>query len=144
MEQTFVINAVRCYSISINGIDMLQKDILICRYIVQTLSKVYIQFGVVQSLSRVRFGGIPWAAACQASLSFTICLSLLRLMFVESVMPSNHLILCCPLLYPQSFQASGFFFFSSESTLCIRWPKYQSFSISPSKEYLELVSFKID
>ena len=83
----------------------------------------------------------PWAATHKASLSFTLSQSLLKLMFIESVMPSNHLILCCPL---HSFPASGSF--PSELTLCITWPKYWSlnFSISPSNEYSRLVSFRID
>ena len=84
-----------------------------------------------------------WTAARQASLSFTISRSLFRLMSIESVMPSNHLILCHPLLLlPSIFPSIGVF--SSESVLRIRWPKYWSFSISPSNEYLELISFRID
>ena len=71
----------------------------------------------------------PWTAACQASLSITNSQSLLRLMSVESVMPSNHLILCCPLLLPPSIFPS-IRVFSNESVLCIKWPKYWSFSIS--------------
>ena len=98
-------------------------------------------FVVIQLLSCVWFWGIPWTAACQVSLPFTICLSLLRLMFIESVMTSNHL-LHHPLLLPSIFPSMRFI--SNESILCIRWPKYWSFSISPSKEYSELVSFKID
>ena len=84
----------------------------------------------------------PWTAAHQASLSFTISLSLLRLMCVESVIPSNHPILCRPFSCPQAFSRSRFF--SSESALCIRWPKYWSFSISPSIEYSGLISISID
>ena len=82
---------------------------------------------------------------CQASLSFTISLSLLKLVSIESVMPSNHLTLCCPLLLlPSIFPSIRVF--SSESALHIRWPKYWSFSfsISPSNEYLGLISFRID
>ena len=77
----------------------------------------------------------PWTAKCQASLSFTISRSLLKLMFVESVMSSNHLILCCPLLLPSIFPSIRVFF--NELTLCIMRPKYQSFGfrISPSNEY---------
>ena len=83
-----------------------------------------------------------WTAACQASLSFTISQSLLKLMSTESMMPSNHLILWCPLLLlPQSFPASGSF--PNESAL-IRWPRYWSFSICPSNEYSGLIYFKID
>ena len=77
---------------------------------------------------------------CPASLSFTISWSLLKLMSTESVMPSNHLILCCPLLLLPSIFAS-IRVFSNESALCIRWPKYWSFSVSPSNEYSGLISF---
>ena len=87
----------------------------------------------------------PWTAACQASLSFTITQSLFKLMSIESMMPSNHLILCCHLLLlPLTFPSFGVF--SKESAVCIRWPKYCSFSfsISPFIEYLGLISFKID
>ena len=88
----------------------------------------------------------PWTAACQASLSITNSQSLLKLMSIESVMPSNHLIiLCCPvLLLPSVFP--GIRVFSSEFILCIRWPKYWSFrfSISPSNEYSRLISFRMD
>ena len=86
---------------------------------------------------------IPWTAARQASLSFTISQSLLKLMSIELVMPSNHLTLCCPLLLlPSIFPSKRVF--SSESALRIRWPKYWSFSISPSCEYSGLISFQID
>ena len=85
----------------------------------------------------------PWTAARQPSLSITNSQSLLKLMSVESVMLSNHLILCCPLLLPPSVFPS-IRVFSNESTLCIRWPKYSSFNISPSKEYKGLISFRID
>ena len=83
-------------------------------------------------------------AACQASLSFTISWSLLKLMSIESVMPSNHLILCRPLLLPSIFPS--IMVFSSELALCIRWPKYWSFSFSiyPSSEYSVLISFRSD
>ena len=96
-------------------------------------------------LSHVCFFATPWTTALQVSLSFTIFWSLLRLMSVESVMPSNHLILCCPLLLlPSIFPSIGVF--SSESVLLIRWPKYWSlsFSINPSNKYSELISFRID
>ena len=85
----------------------------------------------------------PWTEACQASLSFTISWSLLRLMSIESVMPSHHLTLCHLLLLPSVFPSIRVF--SNESTLCIRWPKYWSFSfsISPSNEYSGLISFRI-
>ena len=84
-----------------------------------------------------------WTAACQAFLSFTISQSLLKLMSIKSVMPSNHLILCRPLLLlPSIFPSIRVF--SNELALCIRWPKYWSFIISPSNEYSGLISFKID
>ena len=102
-------------------------------------------FSSVQSLSHVRLFVTPWTAARQASLSITNSQSLLKLMSIESVMPSNHLILCCPLLLLPSIFAS-IRVFPSESVLCIRWPKYWSFSfsISPSSEYSELTSFRMD
>ena len=102
-------------------------------------------FSSVQLLSRVRLFVTPWTAACQASLSITNSRSLLKLIFIESVMPSNHLILCCPLLLlPSIFPSIRVF--SNESVLCIRWSKYWSFSfnISPSIEYSGLISFRID
>ena len=100
---------------------------------------------VVQSLSRVQLFVTPWTAARQAFLSITISQSLLKLMPIESLMPSNHLILCHPLLLlPSIFPHIRVF--SNESALCIRWPKYWifSFSISPSNEYSGLISFRID
>ena len=102
-------------------------------------------FVVFQSLSCVRLFVTPWTAACQASLSFTISQSLLKLMSLESVMPSNHFILCHPLLLlPSIFPSIRVF--PSESALRIRWPKYWSFSfsISPTNEYSGLISFRID
>ena len=98
---------------------------------------------VVQSLSHVQLFAIPRTAACQASLSFTISRSLLKLMSIESVMPSNHLILCC-LLLSSIFPSIRVFF--NELVLHITWPKYWSFSfsISPSNEYSGLISFRID
>ena len=97
---------------------------------------------VVQLLSRVR---LFWTAACQASLSFIISRSLLKLMSIEFMMPSNHLILCCPLLLLHSIFPS-IRVFSNESALRIRWPKYWSFSfnINPSNEYSGLISFRMD
>ena len=100
---------------------------------------------VVQSLSGVQLFSTPWTAARQASLSFIISQSLLKLMSIESVMPSNLLILCHPLLLlPSVFPSIRVF--SNESVLRIRWPKDWSFSfsISPSNEYLGLISFRID
>ena len=90
----------------------------------------------VQSLSHLRFFATPWTAARQASLSITNSRSSLKLMSIEPVMPSNHLILCCPLLPPSIF--SSIRVFSNESVLHIRWPKYWSFSfnIRPSSESL--------
>ena len=99
----------------------------------------------VQPLSRVQLFATPWIAARQASLSITNSWSSLKLMSIESVMPSSHLILCCPLLLlpsiPPSIRA-----FSNESTLCTRWPKYWSFSFSiiPSKDQPGLISFRMD
>ena len=99
----------------------------------------------VQLLSHVRIFVTPWTAARQASLSITNSWSLLKLMSVESVMPSNHLILCHPLLLlPSIFPSIRVF--SNESVLCIRRPKYWSFSlsISPPSEYSGLISFRVD
>ena len=102
-------------------------------------------FSSVQSLSRVWLLATPWTAACQASLSITNSQSPLKLVSLESVMPSNHLILCHPLLLlppiPPSIKV-----FSNESTLHMRWPKYWScsFSISPSNEHPGLISFRMD
>ena len=99
----------------------------------------------VQSLSHVQLFATPWTAAHQASLSITNSQSLLKLMSIESVIPSNHIILCCPLLLlPSIFPSIRVF--AKESVLCIRWSKYWSFSfsISPSNEYSGLISFKMD
>ena len=96
-------------------------------------------------ISRVRLFAIPWTAACQASLSLTISWSLLKLIFIELVMSSNHLILCHPLLLlPSIFHSIRVF--SNELALCIRWPKYWSFSfnMSPSNEYSWSISYRID
>ena len=100
---------------------------------------------VVQSLSHVRLFATPWTAARQASLSITNSWSLLKLTSINSVMPSNHLILCLPLLLPPSIFPS-IRVFSNESVLHIRWPKYWSFSFSirPSNEYSGLISFRTD
>ena len=93
---------------------------------------------VVQLLSHVQLFGVPWTAACQTSLSFTISGSLLKFMFIESIMaPSNHLILSYPSPLASIFPRRVF---SKESGLRIRWPKYWSFSISPSSEYSGLIS----
>ena len=97
-----------------------------------------------QSLSCVRLFATPWTAVRQASLSITNSWSLLKLMSIESVMLSNHLIFCRCLLLPSVFPSIRIF--SSESVLCIRWPEYWSisFSICPSNEYSGLISFRID
>ena len=103
------------------------------------------QFSSVQPLSHVWLFATPWIAACQASLSITNSQSLLKLMSIELVMPSSHLILCHPLLLlppiPPSIRV-----FSSESTLRMRWPEYWSFSFSiiPSSEHPGLISFRMD
>ena len=97
----------------------------------------------VQSLSRVRLFAIPWTAAHQASLSITKSQSLLKFISIELVMPSNHVILCHPLLLlPLIFPSIRVF--SNESVLCNKWPNYWSFSISPSNEYSGLISFRMD
>ena len=102
-------------------------------------------FSSVQLFSHVRLFATPWISACQAFLSITNSWSLPKLLSIESVMPSSHLILCHPLLLlppvPPSIRV-----FSTESTLCMRWPKYWSFSfsVSPSNEYSGLISFRID
>ena len=99
----------------------------------------------VQSLSHVQLFATPWIAACQASLSITNSQSLPKPMSIESVMPSSHLILCRPLLLLPPILPS-IRVFSKKLTLCIRWPKYWSFSFSiiPSKEILGLISFRMD
>ena len=104
-----------------------------------------LKFSSVQSLSRVRLFATPWIAAHHASLSITNSRSSLRLTSIESMMPSSHLILCRPLLFLPSIPPSVKVF-SNESTLCMRWPKYWSFSFSiiPSKEIPGLISFRVD
>ena len=104
-----------------------------------------VQFSSVQSLSHVQLFATPWTAACEAFLSITNSQSLLKLTSIESVMPSNHFILCHPLLLPPSIFTS-IRVFSNESALRIRWPKYWSFSFSnsPSNEYSGLISFRMD
>ena len=100
-------------------------------------------FSSVQLLSHVQLFETPWIVAHQASLSITNSHSLLKLMSLESVMPSSHLTLCCPLLLlPSIFPSIRVF--SNESVLHIKWPKYWSFSISPSNEYSGLISFRMD
>ena len=127
---------------------ILPSALLVWQSLLQRAARLWypqIQFGSVQSLSRVRLFATPWITACQASLSTTNSWSSLKLTSIESVMPSSHLILCHPLLLlppiPPSIRV-----FSSESTLRMRWPKYWSFtfSIIPSKEHPELISFRMD
>ena len=108
-------------------------------------TSVLIQFSSVQLLSRVWLFATPWTVARQASLSITNSWRLLKLMSIESVMPSNHIIFCRPiLLLPSVFPSIRVF--SNESALHIRWPKYWSFSFntSPSNEHPELISFRMD
>ena len=102
-------------------------------------------FSSVQSLSRVQLFATPWTAVHQASLSITNSRSSLRLTAIESLMPSNHLILCFPLLLTSSVFPS-IRVFSNESALCIRWPKYWSFSfnISPTNQHPGLISVRMD
>jgi len=106
---------------------------------------LHFQFSSVQSFKHVQLFGTQWTAARQASLSITNSRSLLKLVSIESVMPSNHLILCHPLFLPPSIFPS-IKVFSNESALRIRWPKYWSFrfSISPSNEHPGLISFRMD
>ena len=106
---------------------------------------LHLRFSSVQSLSRVRLLATPWTATCQVSLSITNSGSLPKLISIESMMPSNHIILCRPLLLlPTIFPSIRVF--SNESALCIRWPKYWSFSfnISPSTGHPGLISFRMD
>ena len=98
---------------------------------------------LVQWLSRVQLFSTPWTTARQASLSMTNSHSLLKLIPIELVMPSNHLILCHPLL-PLPSTLPSIKIFSNKLAICIRWPKYWSFSVSPSNEYSGLISFRID
>ena len=113
--------------------------------IISSLYLVVSSVSSVHLLSRVQIFATPWIAARQASLSITNSQSSLKLMSIESVMPSNHLTLCCPLLFlppiPPSIRV-----FSNESALCMRWPKYWSFSfnIIPSNENPGLISFRMD
>ena len=107
--------------------------------------RVVYRFSSDQSLSRVQLFVTPWTAACQASLSITNSWSVLKLMSIESVMPSNHLILCRPLLFlPSIFPSTRVF--SNESVIHVGWSKYWSFNFSTSRsnEYLRLISFRMD
>ena len=115
--------------------------VYVCTYIKFTFS-----ISSVQLLSHVQLFATPWTAACQASLSITNSQSLLKLMSIELVMPSNHLILYCPLLLLPSIFPSIRVIGNNESVLRIRWPKYWSFcfNISPSKDHPGLISFRMD
>ena len=130
-----------------SGVPLPSPGNLFYFYLIPTTILIYLahQFSSVQSLSHVRLFATPWTAACQASLFITNSWSLLKLMSIELVMPSNHLILCGPLLLLPSILPT-IRVFSNESVLCIRWPKDWSFSfsISPSNEYSGLISFRMD
>ena len=135
-------------SIHLYLLHMLKKVIstsLLTVKLIQCTCRHSYQFSSVQSLSRVQLFVTPWTAGRQASLSITNSQNLFNLTSIESVMPSNHLIFCRPLLFPPSICPS-IKVFSNESVLCIRWPKYWSFSfsISPFNEYSELISFRMD
>ena len=121
------------------------KSSVKCPYKKKNCQWIPISFGSVQMLSRIWLSENPWTAALQASLSITNSRSLCKLTSIESVIPSNHLILCLPPLLPPSICPS-IRVFSNESVLRIRWPMYWSFSfsISPSNEYSGLIYFSID
>ena len=118
---------------------------LLIKLLLENMREVVFFISSVQSLSCVQLFVTPGTAACQASLSITNSRSLLKFLFIQLVMPSNHLILCCPLLLLLSIFPRMRIFFS-ESVLRIKWPKYWSFSfsISPSNEYSGLISFRMD
>ena len=130
------------FGLSVISVGKPSLGLLKLSYFHKTYTRVYLMVAViVQSLSH---GSVatPWTAACQASLSFTISWSLLKLMSIELVLASSHLVLCHPLLLlPSIFPSIRVF--SNELALHIRWPKYWSFSISPSNEYSRLISFRI-
>ena len=123
-----------------------EREIMLeCLSWTNALSKSWISNVVFQLLSHVHPFATPWTAACQASLSNTIFQSLLKLMSIESMLPSNHLVLCCPLLpLPSIFPSIRVF--SNVSTFRVRWSKYWNFSfrISSSSEYSGLISFRND
>ena len=151
-----IINDLRNWIRSFSTVKTLSFPKLMCRFHaipietsvalqgVDLFSYKYVQFGSVQSLSRVRLFATPWTAACQASLSITNSRTPPKPMSLELVMSSNHLILCHPLLLPSIFPSIRVF--SNESALHIRWPKYWSFSfnISPTNEHPGLISFRMD
>ena len=123
----------------------LMPAVLVCLTCCKRIPQTVWLFSSVQSLSHVRLFATPWTAACQDSLSITNSQNLPKLMSIESVMPSNHLILCRPILLLPSILPS-IRVFSNESALRIRWPKFWSFSfnISPSNEHPGLISFRMD
>ena len=125
-----------------NQADVKTLNTLMRSFLKQFSWEEWYYFVVVQLFSHVWLFVTPWTAACQASLSFTISQNSLKLMSVESMMPSSHLILShCLLLLPSILPSIRVF--SSESALCIKRPKYWSFSINPSNEYSGLISFRI-
>ena len=138
---------MKCYThkfSNLNEMDQFFEKHKLPKLLQEKIDYLY-QFSLVQSLSCVRLFATPWTAAHQASLSITNSWSVLKLTSIESVMPSNHLILCHPLLLlPSNFP--NIRVFSNELALCIRWPKYWSFSFStsPSNEYSELISFRTE
>ena len=133
---------------------MCVKSLSLCSFVIVATGNQYISIHLYflpgfsvqfSAVSHVRLFATPWTVARQASLSIINPWSPLKLMSIESTMPSNHLILCCPLLFlPSIFPSIRVF--SNESAFCIRWPKYWSFSfsISPSNEYSKSISFGID
>ena len=123
------------------GVQLLCNVVLVSA-LQQSESAIHTRISSVQLLSPVWNFVTLWTAACQASLSITNSQNLLKLMSIESVMSSNHLIFCLLLLLPSVFASIRVF--SNESALCIRWPKYWSFRISPSNEYSGLISFRMD
>ena len=132
---------VGIFSVSVNT----EIDLLTNRHLKKWSMSLVIQFSSVQSLSHVRLFASPWTAACQVSLSITNSQSLLKLTSIELVMPSNYLILCCPLLLlPSIFPRNRVF--SNESAPQVRWPKYWSFSfnIRSSNEHPRLISIRMD
>ena len=154
-EHTWIVDLLCCVSFSCAAKwfsythlhESILFKILFAYRLLKVLSRVpcATQFSSVQLLSHVQLFATPWTAACQASLSITKSQSLLKLISIKLVMPSNHLILCHPLLLlPSIFP--NIRIFPKESVLLIRWPKYWSFSfnISPSNEYSGLISFRID
>ena len=125
-----------------SSVNFFYKDLLNASYGWCCALSVRTVGGGVQLLSHMWLFATPWTAADQTSLSFIISHSLLKLMSIELVVPSNHLVLCRPLFPPSVFPSIRVF--SSESAFHIRWPKYWSFNFSPSNEYSRLISFRID